>query len=54
MTMIEFRNKTTGGTMWVAEDRAEEYIAAGHKPAAFTAEKPKAKPKAKKTATKKK
>lgn len=36
--------------MWVAEDRAEEYKAAGHKPAAEAGsapKKPAAKPKAK-------
>lgn len=31
--MVEFRNKITGGTMWVAEDRVDEYKAAGHVPA---------------------
>lgn len=31
--MVEFRNKVTGGTMWVAEDRVDEYKAAGHVPA---------------------
>ncbi len=29
--MIEFINRLTGGTMWVAEERKEEYLAAGHK-----------------------
>ena len=33
--MIEFINSITGGKMLVAEDRVEEYIAAGHKPAAL-------------------
>lgn len=42
--MVEFINKLTGGTMWVAEERAEEYKAAGHKPAAS--------PKPKKTTSK--
>lgn len=32
--MVEFVNKTTGTAMWVADDRVEEYKAAGHKPAA--------------------
>ena len=32
--MIKFINKVTGTAMWVAEDRADEYKAAGHKPAA--------------------
>ena len=53
--MIQFINKITGGMMWVAEDRADEYKAAGHKPAASVAE-PQKPPKAKtaKTKTKKK
>lgn len=42
--MIKFINKFTGGEMWVAEERAEEYKAAGHKPAAESAEKPKKAP----------
>lgn len=29
--MVKFINKWTGSTMWVAEDRVEEYKAAGHK-----------------------
>lgn len=41
--MIKFINKFTGGEMWVADDRVEEYKAAGHKPAA-EAEKPKKMP----------
>ena len=32
--MIKFVNRLTGVEMWVADDRAEEYKAAGHKPAA--------------------
>ena len=32
--MVKFINKTTGTVMWVADGRAEEYKAAGHKPAA--------------------
>ncbi len=40
--MIEFINKLTGTSMWVTEDRAEEYKAAGHKLAAVSEpEKPK-------------
>lgn len=31
--MVKFINKLTGGVMWVAEERVEEYKAAGHKPA---------------------
>ena len=41
--MIKFINKVTGTVMWVSEDRAEEYKAAGHKPAAVP-QKPAAKP----------
>ena len=29
--MVRFINALTGGTMWVAEDRVDEYLAAGHK-----------------------
>ena len=39
--MIEFINKVTGTKMWVAENRVEEYTAAGHIPAAdFVVKKP--------------
>ena len=38
--MIKFINAVTGGEMWVADERAEEYKAAGHVPA-VSAEKPK-------------
>lgn len=31
--MILLINKITGTEMWVADDRAAEYLAAGHKPA---------------------
>ena len=41
--MIKFINRITGTEMWVSEDRAEEYKAAGHKPAAIPP-KPAAKP----------
>lgn len=51
--MVKFINSQTGSVMWVAEERAEEYKAAGHKPAAETApEKPKKEP-AKRTVKKK-
>lgn len=33
--MMKFINAFTGGVMWVAERRAGEYEAAGHRPAAF-------------------
>lgn len=51
--MVEFINQLTGTVMYVAEERAAEYAAAGHKqvardpPAAAAAEKPKAARKAK-------
>ena len=32
--MVRFINRLTGSEMWVAEDRADEYKAAGHKLAA--------------------
>jgi len=38
--MVELVNKVTGGRMWVAEDRVDEYLAAGHKKPAATAVKP--------------
>ena len=38
--MVKFINKLTGSEMWVADDRVEEYKAAGHKLAAENAEKP--------------
>ena len=31
--MVKLINKLTGGTMYVADERAEEYKAAGNKPA---------------------
>lgn len=46
--MVEFINQLTGTIMYVTEERAAEYAAAGHKqvardpPAAPAAEKPKA------------
>lgn len=50
--MIELIHATTGGRMWVDETRVDEYLAAGHKPAASpvvsksdTAAKPKTKAK---------
>lgn len=32
--MVKMINRNFGTSMWVAEDRVEEYKAAGHKPAA--------------------
>ena len=43
--MIKFIHARTGNEMWVADDRVEEYKAAGHKPAADTLKKPANKPK---------
>lgn len=28
--MVEFKNAFTGTQMWVADDRVDEYLAAGH------------------------
>ena len=44
--MVKFINAFTGTEMWVAEDRVEEYKAAGHKLAASPSKgKPASKPK---------
>ena len=57
--MIEFINVYTGTRMWVADNRKDEYVAAGHRPVAL-AEKPteapaeQAKPKAARKAPAKK
>ena len=49
--MIKLIRADTGGEMWVHESRLDEYMAAGHKPAAPPQPPPKAaKPAAKKTA----
>lgn len=37
--MVEFINKITGGRMLVADDQADRYRAAGHKPAAVPEKK---------------
>lgn len=51
--MIEFINRSTGTQMWVAENRVEEYKAAGHIPAAdFVVKKPAKKTPVKKTTKK--
>lgn len=43
--MIKFIDRNTGVEMWVADERVEEYKAAGYKLAADdSAEKPKKKP----------
>lgn len=38
--MVEFVNKLTNTSMWVADDRVEEYKAAGHKPAVSSSGEP--------------
>ena len=38
--MIKLINKTTKTPMWVADDRKNEYLEAGHKPASNYAKKP--------------
>ena len=50
--MIKLINKLTGGEMWVADNRLDKYLEAGHKLASSTAEEPKA-PEAKKPVAKK-
>ncbi len=39
--MVKFINRLTGTEMWVADERVDEYKAAGHKLAAENAENPK-------------
>ena len=53
--MVKFINKTTGTDMWVADERKDEYLEAGHKLASEpVADKPKeAAPKSKKATIKK-
>lgn len=51
--MVKMINKAYGNYMWVADDRVEEYKAAGHKLAVSDTEKPAEKPKAKKKTAKK-
>ncbi len=43
MNMVKFVNAYTGTVMWVAENRVDEYKAAGHKLAAEKRENPVAK-----------
>lgn len=43
--MVKFINYYTGTTMYVAEDRVEEYVSAGHKLADTTPKTTKEKPK---------
>lgn len=51
--MVKFINRITGNEMWVADERAEEYKAAGHKLAGSAAPKaPAKKPEKKKSAGK--
>ena len=42
--MVRLVNRLTGGDMWVHEDRVQEYLAAGHRPAAAPAPEPAAEP----------
>lgn len=54
--MVRLINKVTGTEMWVSDERAPAYIAAGHKPIAVPAAPPAKKttpPKKKTTSTKK-
>lgn len=52
MRMVKFINRLFGTEMWVDETRVDEYIAAGHTPAASSSkaktEEPKAEAKAEK------
>lgn len=50
--MVEFKNAYTGTQMWVADDRVDEYLAAGHKLAANDKKVDAEKPAEKKPATK--
>lgn len=52
--MVRMLNRLNGNEMWVAEDRVEEYKAAGHKLAADASsdKKPASKPKKTKKETK--
>lgn len=47
--MIKLINGITGTEMWVADNRVEEYLAAGHKPAATPEDHAEAAPKRKTT-----
>lgn len=38
--MVRMINRLTGTEMWVADERVEEYKAAGHKPAADAVAEP--------------
>lgn len=53
--MIKFINSFTGTDMWVADDRKDEYLGAGHKlaPIETPSEKPAKKEPEKKTTVKK-
>lgn len=43
--MVKMINRLLGSTMWVAEERVDEYISAGHKLADTTPKTTKEKPK---------
>lgn len=49
--MIKFINAVTGSDMWVADDRKDEYLAAGHK---LAEDAPKTEKKPTKTTTRRK
>lgn len=50
--MVKFINRFTGTVMWVAEDRVEEYKAAGHRLAVALVPEKKPAPKRRKTTKK--
>lgn len=52
--MIKLINSTTNTDMWVADNRKDEYIAAGHKLAAVAPKEPEEKPTEPKKRVKKK
>lgn len=47
--MVKFINKLTGSVMWVADERVDEYLEAGHKLASDLKKPAQKKPAAKKT-----
>lgn len=47
--MTKMIDRYTGVDIWVADERVDEYKAAGYKPAAESAEKPKKEPAKRKT-----
>lgn len=49
---MQFIHKLTGTVMWVADDRNDEYIKAGHKPALNVTEEAKKPTRKRRTTTK--